>query len=305
MTDFPEISIVVPVYNSVDTLRPLFERSKSTMEAEERSFEFIFILDGINSDCWDELRAIKKDFPDAIRLFNLAKNYGQNAATLCGINHAKGNLIITMDDDLQTPPEEMAKLLAVFAEGEVDVVFGAPIKRNRSKIRQFGAWFGRIWFKAVDGADIGTAFRLIGPRIKHQLNSMNHNLFLNQIIHWHTQDIVTVDVVNEPRQTGRSGYSLLGLFMIMMRLVLFYTDFPLRFMTVFGGLLSLICFGLGAFYIYEKFTLGAELGFTSIIVAIFFATGLILMALSILGMFINRIYDDRSHKPVYSVKTEL
>ena len=299
------ISIVVPVYQSVETLLPLFQRTETILNSLGKTFEFIYVLDGNNRESWSELLKIQKANEAHVRLFNLAKNYGQNAATICGINHALGEVIITMDDDLQTPPEEIAKLLEHYEKTHAEVIFGAPISRNRSPLRKFGAWFGRVWFKAVDGADIGTAFRLISPRIKDQLNREKHNLFLNQIIHWHTNDIDTIEVVNEPRAEGKSGYSFLGLLMIMVRLVFFYTDFPLKFISGIGALISIVCFGIGSFFIWEKITLGAEAGFASIIVALFFATGIILMALSVLGHFIHRIYQDRSNMPLYSVKTKV
>lgn len=300
-----DISVVVPVYQSVETLLPLFQGTQAILNSIGKTFEFIYVLDGNNPESWSELLKIQRANESEVRLFYLAKNYGQNAATICGINHALGQVVITMDDDLQTPPEEIAKLIEQYEKTGAEVIFGAPISRNRSPLRKFGAWFGRVWFKAVDGADIGTAFRLISPRIKDQLNSENHNLFLNQVIHWHTIDIETIEVINEPRATGKSGYSFLGLLMIMLRLVFFYTDFPLKFMSAFGALISIVCFGLGSFFIWEKITLGAEAGFASIIVAIFFATGIILMALSVLGHFIHRIYQDRSNRPLYSVKTKV
>ena len=300
-----DISVVIPVYRSVDTLMPLFQRIEATMTGAGKTFEVIFILDGDHDESWQELLKVKKCAGDNVRLLNLAKNYGQNAATICGIEHAKGQILITMDDDLQTPPEEIIKLLEYYEAEEVDVIFGAPIKRSRPPLRRLGAWAGRLWYRSIEGSDFGTSFRLIGNRVKENINSGGSGQILNQMIHWYTSDIATVEVKNEPRESGRSGYTFIDLSMIMLRLVVFYTDFPLRLMTGAGAILSLLCFGLGAYYIWEKFTLGAELGFTSIIVAIFFATGIILMALSIIGMYINRIYEERNHKPMYSVRREV
>jgi glycosyltransferase involved in cell wall biosynthesis len=305
LTNQIEISVVVPVFNSVETLEPLFQRTQSVMLSLEKSFELIFVLDGNNVKSWSELLSIQKKSEGNVRLFRLAKNYGQNSATICGINHSKGQVVITMDDDLQTPPEEIANLLEKYEQSNLDVVYGVPEVQKSSKFRRLGARIGKVWFKAIDGSDLGSSFRLIGPRIKNHLNSERQSLFINQVVNWYTNDIDTVEVKNAPRLTGKSGYSLLNLIMIMLRLIVFYTDFPLRLITGLGAFISVVCFGLGAFYVFEKFTIGAELGFTSIIVAIFFATGIILLALSVIGLYINRMYEYRSNKPVYSVKTEI
>jgi hypothetical protein len=114
-----------------------------------------------------------------------------------------------------------------------------------------------------------------------------------------------VEVEHHSRNEGRSGYSFFGLTGIAIKLIFFYTDFPLRLMSIFGLLISAVCFGLGSYYIYEKVVIGTEAGFASIITAIFFATGLIILCLSILGAYISRIYADRVRKPVYSIKTRL
>jgi hypothetical protein len=142
--------------------------------------------------------------------------------------------------------------------------------------------------------------------MKEKLNKQAHDqLFLNQVIHWYTDEIEKVEVEHHSRNEGRSGYSFLGLTGIAIKLIFFYTDFPLRLMSVFGLLISFVCFSLGVYYIYEKIIIGTEAGFASIITAIFFATGLIILCLSILGAYISRIYADRIRKPVYSIKTKL
>jgi undecaprenyl-phosphate 4-deoxy-4-formamido-L-arabinose transferase len=158
----------------------------------------------------------------------------------------------------------------------------------------------------VDGAEIGSSFRLLSPELKEKLNRQAHDqLFLNQVIHWYTDEVEKVDVVHESREEGASGYSVIGLFIMALRLIFFYTDFPLRLMSISGLLIAAVCFGLGLYFIYEKLVFGAESGFASIITAIFFATGIIMLCLSILGAYISRIYADRIRKPVYSIKTRI
>jgi hypothetical protein len=130
-------------------------------------------------------------------------------------------------------------------------------------------------------------------------------LFLNQVIHWYTDDVQNVEVEHQVREEGKSGYSFFGLSFLALKLIFFYTDFPLRLMSLLGLLTAAVCFGFGIYFIYEKLVIGAEPGFASIITAIFFATGIIMVCLSVLGAYISRIYTDRIKRPVYSVKTIL
>jgi undecaprenyl-phosphate 4-deoxy-4-formamido-L-arabinose transferase len=301
-----DITVVIPVFNSVETLRPVYERTAATIAKLEKSFEILFVEDGGPLESWNELKSIKKAFPETVTLIRLGRNYGQNAATVCGITNAKGGIVITMDDDLQTPPEEIEKLILAYEESSSAAIFGITPQQSNPFFRRLGSYLIKKIFNWVDGADIGSSFRLISPELRKKLNKQAHDqLFLNQVIHWYTDEIEKVEVEHHARNEGKSGYSFFGLTGIAFKLIFFYTDFPLRLMSMVGLLISMVCFGLGAYYIYEKIVIGTEPGFASIITAIFFATGLIILCLSILGAYISRIYADRIRKPVYSIKTRL
>lgn len=306
MSEQIDITVVIPVYNSVETLRPVYERVHACISNLGKTVEVLFVEDGGPIESWNELKSIKSEFPSNVTLIRLGRNYGQNAATVCGITHAKGNVVVTIDDDLQTPPEEITKLFEAYDQNVVDVVFGVTPEQNNPIIKRIGSNMIKRIFSWVDGADIGSSFRLISPRMKEKLNAQAHDqLFLNQVVHWYTDEIVKVPVVHEDRSEGKSGYSFFGLTTMALRLIFFYTDFPLRLMSVLGLIISVVCFGLGIYYIYEKLVIGAEAGFASIITAIFFATGIIILCLSVLGAYVSRIYADRIRKPVYSIKTKL
>ncbi len=298
------ITIVVPVYNSVETLCPLFERIQASMKKLAQTFEVLYVEDGGTDESWKELKRIKSLYPNDVNLIRFGRNYGQNAATVCGILHAKGDMVVTIDDDLQTPPEEIEKLLEKFKETDAAVVYGVTPQQNNPLLKRIGSNMIKKIFDWVDGSDIGSSFRLISPRLKEKLNTnANDKLFLNQVIHWYTDELVKVEVEHEIRTDGKSGYSIFGLIAMALRLIFFYTDFPLRVMTITGLLIAVVCFGLGIYYIYEKLVIGAEAGFASIITAIFFATGIIMVCMSVLGAYISRIYADRIKQPVYSTKS--
>lgn len=306
MSKKTDITVVVPVFNSVDTLRPVYERIAATLTRLNKSFEVLFVEDGGPITSWNELKAIKNTFPETVSLIRLGRNYGQNAATVCGITNARGEVVVTIDDDLQTPPEEIEKLLETYNTTAASAVFGITPKQNNPIVKRIGSYMIKKIFDWVDGADIGSSFRLIAPELKEKLNKQAHDqLFLNQVIHWYTDEITNVEVKHESRIEGTSGYSFFGLAGIAVRLLFFYTDFPLRMMTYTGLIIALVCFGLGSYYVYEKLVFGAAAGFASLITAIFFTTGIIMVCLSILGSYISRIYADRIKRPVYSIKTKL
>ncbi len=301
-----DITIVVPVYKSVDTLEPLFTGIQKSMAELAKTFEVLYVDDGSGAETWKELKRLKTKYQELVSVIRLGRNYGQNAATVCGITQAKGNIIITIDDDLQTPPTEIHKLVSAYEQSGSAAIFGATPQQSNPLLKRIGSYLIKKIFNWVDGAEIGSSFRLISPELKDKLSRQTHDqLFLNQVIHWYTDEVEKVDVEHESREEGSSGYSFIGLTVMAMRLIFFYTDFPLRMMSVFGLLTAAICFGLGIYFIYEKLVIGAESGFASIITAIFFATGLIILCLSILGAYISRIYADRIRKPVYSIKTQL
>ncbi|MDA9121412.1 glycosyltransferase [Flavobacteriales bacterium] len=306
MSEKTDITVVVPVYNSIETLRPVYERVAATLTKLNKSFEVLFVEDGGPLTSWNELKSIKKDFPERVSLIRLGRNYGQNAATVCGITNARGEIVITIDDDLQTPPEEIEKLLETYMSNSAAAVFGVTSQQNNPIVKRIGSYMIKKIFDWVDGADIGSSFRLISPELKTKLNKQAHDqLFLNQVIHWYTDEIESVEVLHQPRTEGNSGYSFFGLARIAMKLLFFYTDFPLRMMSYTGLLMALACFGLGIYYVHEKLVFGAEAGFASLITAIFFTTGVIMVCLSVLGSYISRIYADRIKRPVYSIKTKL
>ena len=298
-----DISVVVPVFNSSEILEELYKRLVDVLIETNLSFEILFIEDGESKNTWEKLLEIKQKDQERVSIFQLAKNCGQNATTLCGVNFAKGNLIVTIDDDLQTPPEDIKPLINKLKTEKLTVVYGIPKVQKQGFIRKLGSTLIKKIFFWIEGSTIGSSFRIFTNDMKDKLSqSFNDHLFINQIITWYTNDIGYVQVDHHPRNHGKSGYRFFDLVGISFRLLFYYTDFPLRFMIGLGLLTSLICFCVGSFYIYEKIQFGATLGFTSIITAIFFATGIIITCISILGVYINRIYNTRIKKPIYSIK---
>ncbi len=300
----PIYSFVVPVYKSVSSLEPLYVGIYELMKELNSTFEVVFVEDDGSIESWKKLLELKKNYPDTIKLIKLTKNFGQNGTTLCGIDHASGDVIITIDDDLQVHPSEIRKLIDCFQETNADVIYGVYKEETQNAFRNLGSKFiKRIFNRTEGGSNIGSSIRLINSNIAGYLrNHSQDHLFINQVISWYTFDAKFVEVSRNSRYDGKSGYSFLQLLGIAFRLLFLYTSIPLKMMIAVCIVSSVGSLALASYYIYQHFAFGYGLGFLSLIVV---AIALILASISIMGIYLNRIYNSRVKKPHYAIKVKL
>lgn len=303
----PDISVVVPVFNSAATLERLFDQLQSAMKEAGKSYELVLVDDGSTDESWKQIRQLKELHPDHIAGIKLGRNFGQHNATLCGIRHARGHLIVTLDDDLQTPPSEIGKLIAVHETTDCELVYGIYPRKKHSWFRNLGSkLLKRLFRYLVNGIRDGSSFRLLTRDLADKLDGHNeHFVFIDQILSWHTDDVEFAEVEHREREEGKSGYSTGKLFRLALNIVFSYTDLPLRAMTWFGFITSILSFCIGGYFIFQKVSVGAAVGFTALIVSIFFSTSIIVFSLGILGEYIGRIYASRGDRPNYSIKKKL
>ena len=299
-----DFSVIIPVYNSKETLEELFNGIKSTFEDLGKSFEVIAIEDGSSDNSWEVLESLKEQHPSLLTIIRLTKNYGQHNATLCGFEYSEGDLLVTIDDDLQTNPAEIKKLCAKYNESEADLTYGYYKKKRHSPLRNLGSKFlkrsSKQLFKAPGE---GSSFRLIRKELaKNILHHLQNFVFIDELLLWYTDNIDFAEVRHEKRKHKKSGYSYFKLFKLFTNIIVYYTAVPLKIMTYGGFFLSLISFLLGLRFILRKIFLNVELGYTSLIVAILFSTSLILFCLGIIGEYLRRIYTVQNKKPPYSIK---
>lgn len=299
-----DYSVVVPVYRGESTLHDLFERTKKVFDDLGKTYQIIFVDDESTDQSWKKILELKQNHPKTVKAIRLAKNFGQQKATLCGINHSNGNVIITIDEDLQIPPEEIAKLISKHDETQADLIYGLFEKRQHSLVRKMGSWFVNRFFAVfASTTGAGTSFRLITRKLADKLTEVNQaHLLLDEVLNWYTSNISYEYVQHSKRKGGKSGYSFYNLLLITFGYVVYYTVIPLRIMTYVGFFFSLISFIIGVFYIYNRLIREVELGFTSIIVAIFFSTSIILFSLGIIGEYISRFYVSAWGKPPYMIE---
>jgi len=300
----PEYSIIVPVYNSEETLGELFRRTKDVMNGLGSSFEMIFIDDSSQDKSWEVLESLKKNNPGEITAIRLSKNFGQHNAVFCGIEHAHGSLMITIDDDLQIPPEEILKLISVYKEKDADLVYGFFGKKKHSLLRNFGSYFiKKSSHILMNSPGEGSSFRLITSDLARNILKHNqHFMYIDELLLWYTGNIAFIDVDHQKRSSHRSGYSNWKLMKLSANIVIYYTAVPLRIMTYGGFILSVLSFILGVRFIISKIVHDVPLGYTSLIVAILFSTSIIMLCLGLIGEYLTRIYQVQNKKPPYSIR---
>jgi len=301
-----DYSVIIPVYNSESSLEELAGRLVAVMDATGKSYELIFIDDGSRDGSWQALKELKAQYHDKLIAIRLAKNFGQHSATFCGFNFAKGDYVVTIDDDLQIPPEEIPKLMQAMEEKDAELVYGIYRKKNHHYIRNLGSRSFKKISHLLGRPKEGSSFRLISSNIIQKIIIHHQNfVFIDEILHWYTDYVELVTVEHHPRKYKKSGYSTRRIWSLLANIMFYYTTVPLKVM-VYGGLISSVFFFiLSLIFALKKILFNVPLGYTSLIVAVLFSTSLILLSLGVLGEYLSRIYMVQNKKPLYSVKKVL
>lgn len=300
------VSIVIPVYNSSEMLEELFAGIKTAMSGE--NFEVVFVDDGSRDASWPVLEKLKEKHGAQVTAVRLARNFGQHNAIVCGFSVAKGDTIVTMDDDLQHPPSELPKLLSEFRKTNADVLYGIPKQRKHGAWRIAGSYFVIKSSRYTAGnTGEGSSYRVMKKNIADRIAGHSHRtmIFIDEILHWYTHNIHSIDVEHHPRKSGPSGYNFFKLFRLYMDVVVNHSAVPLKAMTWIGFISAFICFILGCIFIYRKLTHDVQLGFTAQIVAILFSASIIMMSMGILGQYMYKLFQLQSRRPSYLIDRQI
>lgn len=298
-----EYSIIVPVYNSSQTLNELFTRLCATMDGIGKSYQVVFVDDGSLDDSWQLLGELKKACPEKVTVIRLTKNFGQHNATFCGFNFMNGRWLITLDDDLQNPPEEILRLIRAQEETGADLVYGIYEEKQHSYVRNLGSAYLKRTSRILGRPGEGSSFRLISLDIVQKVLIHHQNfIFIDELLHWYTGNICFTPVKHEKRRSTKSGYNTRKLWGLITNLMIYYTSVPLKIMTYGGFFSSAVFMVLSLIFAFKKIFFNVPLGYTSLIVAVLFSTSLILFSLGIIGEYLSRIYMVQNKKPPYSIK---
>lgn len=297
------ISVVVPVYNSEQSLRELCARLLPAMSQLADRFELIFVNDGSRDGSWQVICALAEEVGN-LRGINMSRNYGQHNALLCGIRAARYEIVVTLDDDLQHPPEEIGKLLAKMAEG-YDVVYGTPLTLPHSVLRNLFSRYSKwaMWkAMGIKTAKDVSAFRVLKTDLRRAFeNYQSPSLLLDVLLTWGTTKFASVTVEHHPRQVGKSNYNYAKLFNQAMLMLTGFSTAPLRVASWIGFGFTL--FGLIVFtYVVMLYSFkGSVPGFPFLASLVSMFSGAQLFALGIMGEYISRMFNRSMDRPTYVI----
>lgn len=302
----PGLSVVVPVLNAERNLCELTQRLKAVLCAMGGDYEVILIDDGSHDGSWsliDRLASADK----GIKGLRMMRNYGQHNALLCGLREAKFSITVTMDDDLQNPPEEIPKLLAAL-DGNLDVVYGAPHKETHGVLRDLASQITKIALLKAMGARTArhvSAFRAFRTEVRQAFGDYRGPyVSLDVLLTWGAGRFGMVRVEHAPRVRGTSNYTVWKLLQHAMNMMTGFTTIPLQWATVMG--LSFTVFGfLVLCLVLVRYLLEGDVApgfpFLACLIAIF--SGAQLFALGIFGEYLARIHLRTMDRPSYSVRS--
>jgi glycosyltransferase involved in cell wall biosynthesis len=297
------LTVVIPVYNSEGTLDELLQRLAAVLPALAPAFEVILVNDGSPDRSWEAICRLSQSYP-WLRGIHLMRNYGQHNALLCGIRAAQFGIVLTMDDDLQHPPEEIGKLLDKLDEG-YDVVYGIPQKLPHSWWRNaFSILTKRVlaYVMGVRTVRDLSAFRAFRTRLRCAFEGFqNPNVLIDVLLSWATTQFATVPVNEVPRPVGHSNYNFFKLVQIALVVLTAYSTAPLRLTSMIGFLFTFFGMAVFVYVIAVYFFLGSIPGFPFLASIISLFSGVQLFALGIIGEYLARIFDRSIDRPVYVV----
>jgi glycosyltransferase involved in cell wall biosynthesis len=299
------ISVVIPVYRSEEILPQLLPRLCEVLAAITAKREIILVNDCSPDGSWEVISQLAAEHPE-IRPVNLMRNYGQHNALLCGIRAATCDVIVTMDDDLQHPPEEIPKLLAELAKG-CDVVYGIPEKQEHGLLRDLASISTKIALQKVMGAQIARnvcAFRAFRREVAASFAHYEGAFVsIDVLLTWGTNRFSAVPVRHQPRAQGTSGYTFRKLVAHAMNMMTGFTTMPLKLASWIGFGFTLLSMCV-IFYVGIRYFVSGNpvpgFPFLASILGLF--SGAQLFALGIIGEYLARIHLRSMQKPPYVVR---
>ena len=298
------ITVVIPVYNSEASLRELCCGLLQVLPSVAESYEVILVNDCSRDRSWEVISELAVTVP-CVKGINLMRNYGQHNALLCGIRAAHGDLIVTMDDDLQHPPEEIPRLLEQL-EHRYDVVYGTPKAEQHGFVRALASRITRLALSMAVGWELAknvSAFRVFRTRLREAFAEYQSPFVsIDVLLTWATTRIGAITVAFEPRRSGTSTYTFRRLLRHALDMMTGFSTLPLQLASLIG--FSCTFFGIAVFlYVVVRYCLEGSIPgfpFLASIIAIF--SGAQLFALGVIGEYLARMHFRTMNRPAYAIR---
>ena len=301
----PGLSAVVPAYNSQNSLGELVARLQPVLAAHADAYELIVVNDGSRDGTWSVLESLAREH-DWIRPIDLMRNSGQHNALLCGIRHARFPVVVTLDDDLQNPPDQIPVMLAALTEG-VDVVYGAPAAEVHGLLRNVASQVTKIVLQGALGAETARMvgpFRVFRTPIRNAFSEYRGTFVnIDVLLTWGTTRVRGVRVRHDARADGGSNYTFWSLLRHSMNMLTGFSVLPLQLASFAGFCLTLVGMGLLAFVVGRYLMQGVSVpGFAFLASITIIFAGAQLATLGIIGEYLARMHFRLMERPSYTVR---
>jgi undecaprenyl-phosphate 4-deoxy-4-formamido-L-arabinose transferase len=305
----PYISVVIPVYNEEENLPELGERLLGTLTADGRPFEIIFVDDGSTDTSWDILSGFHQRHPEHIRVIQFTRNFGQHQAIFAGFQATRGQIIVTLDADLQNLPEDIPRLVAKLEEG-YDTVGGW--RENR-----LDSWFRRLpsyvmnrtmsWVTGVRLKDYGCMLRAYRREVVDGINQCQESSsFIPALANLFSRRVAEIPVGHAERERGKSKYNLFRLLRLNFDLMTGFSHLPIHAVGAMGVGIALLGFLFGFYLFIRRLFVGPEVeGVFTLFAILFIFVGLNTFGLALIGAYVGRIYKEVRGRPRFIIRQTL
>ena len=304
------ISFVIPCYRSARTIGSVvaeIEKACEDIPKAAEGYEIILVNDGSGDDTWVTIKGLAES-DSSVTAIDLARNFGQHGALMAGLSRSKGDVVICLDDDGQTPADEAYKLIEALENG-ADVAYARYANKQHSAFRNFGSWVNEVMAGVMLGkpASLTVSSYFAAKRfvIDEVLKYEGAYPYLIGLVLRASDRIVNVDVTHRKREVGVSGYTFGKLVSLWMNGFTAFSIKPLRIATLSGTLFAMVGFLYGIYTIIKKFVIpDIPVGFSALMSAIMFIGGMVMLMLGLIGEYLGRLYITQNNSPQYIVREE-
>lgn len=305
----PYLSIVIPVYNEADNLENLFSRLVGVLDTFGKSYEIILVNDGSRDDSARMLDALHRRRPDIIRVIHFNGNFGQHMAITAGFESARGEIIVTLDADLQNPPEEIPRLVETVEAGH-DYVGSIRKDRQDSWFRKMASRLNNSIRARITGIVMTDQGCMLRAYRRHVVDavvaSRESSIYIPALAYSYASHPTEIEVEHAQRAAGASKYNLYRLLRLNFDLMTGFSLVPLQMFTLFGIVVSLLSTAFVVYLFIRRLFIGPEAeGMFTLFAIAYFLFGVTLMGLGIVGEYIGRIYKDVRQRPFYIVQSRM
>ena len=303
------VSFVIPCYRSEKTLSGVVDEIESTMdEIGKYGYEIVLVNDSSPDNTWDTIRSLVKE-NNNITGINFSKNFGQHGALMAGLRETKGDYVVCLDDDGQTPADEVGKLLSALDEG-ADAVYARYAHKKHSLFRNFGTFMNEKMAQHLLGKPkdlfVSSYFAVRRFVVEDMVRYENAYPYVIGLVLRATKNIVNVDVNHRSREVGQSGYTFSKLLNLWINGFTAFSVKPLRIATGIGAICAMGGFLYGIYTVIKKFVVpDIPAGYSALMSAIVFIGGMMMLMLGLVGEYIGRMYISMNNSPQYVIKEKI